>query len=258
MKLFYSPVHDFIHKSVVVAEEVGVWADIEEVPVYPRRHGYSIAAINPLQKVPTLALNDGTVLYGSQTIAEYLDSIGRNGVHVYPPSGPKRWNALTRLARADIIFDLIVRVGHERLVAAPAAHIVKWNWPKFERSFDQMECEAAADSGFDVGHIGTLQALTYFDRQVSMTLPDPVPVNYNWRDGRPKLAAWFERAIARRSVAAHFRKPHVGDDSPEFCQAKIAEVLRVQGRDPGPAPLPLPAVDFVTPDAVPAAAAHKH
>jgi glutathione S-transferase len=261
MMLFYSPVHDFIHKSVVVAEEVGVWPEIVEVPVYPRKHGYSIAAINPLQKVPTLALDDGTILYGSQTIAEYLDSISRNGAHVYPPAGPARWNALTRLARADIIFDLIVRVGQERLAVTPGAHIVQWNWPKFVRSFDQMEQEAGGYATFDIGHIGTLQALTYFDRQMSMTLPAPAPPNYNWRDGRPKLAAWFDRIITRRSVAAHFKKPQLGpdrrgDDSPEFCQAQVAKVLHAQGRDPGP--LALPAVDFVSPETAPAEAAHKH
>ncbi|NKB43139.1 MAG: hypothetical protein GKS03_02555 [Alphaproteobacteria bacterium] len=106
MKLFYSPTHNFIHKSVVVAEEVGVWDQIEEVPVYPREHGYSIAAINPLAKVPTLALEDGTVLFGSQTVAEYLDSISANAVRVFPASGPDRWDALTRLSRADLFLIL--------------------------------------------------------------------------------------------------------------------------------------------------------
>lgn len=246
IKLFYSPVHDFIHKSVVVAEEVGVWSMIEEVPVYPRRHGYSIAAINPLQKVPTLALADGTVLYGSQTIVEYLDSVSVNGIHVYPAAGLRRWSALRRLALADIFFDVIVRIGQERLPKEPGTHIVKWNWPKLLRALDQMDIDIATADDFDIGHIGTLQALTYLERQVDMVLPSPAPKTFDWREGRPRLADWFERAIARPSVASHYKKPFAGEDSPEYCQAKIAEVLRAQGRTPGP--VTLPSVDFVAPE----------
>lgn len=245
MKLFYSPIHDFIHKSVVVAEEVGVWSQIEEVAVYPRKNGYSIAAINPLQKVPTLALSDGSVLYGSQTIVEYLDSISANGQHVYPPPGPLRWNALTRLALADICFDIVVRIGQERLPKDPGTHIVQWNWPKLIRAFDQMELDARSARGFDVGHIGTLQALTYFERQVAMVMPKPAPESYDWRGGRPALTTWFAEVVKRPSVANHYKKTFVGDDSAEFCQAKISEVLSAQGRDPGRRPLPN--VDFVAP-----------
>jgi len=258
MKLFYSPIHDFIHKSVVVAEEVGVWDQIEAVPVYPRTHGYSIAAINPLAKVPTLVLEDGVVLFGSQVIAEYLDSISANGVRVYPPAGPKRWNALTRLALADIFFDLVVRIIHEHLIDTPGEHIVQWTWPKLMRGLDRMEHDAVSAEGFDIGHIGTLQALTYFDRQVAVTLPSPAPATFDWREGRPGLTAWFEKAIVRRSVAAHFKQPYVGDDSPEFCQRKVAEVLRVQGRAADPATAELPLVDFVVPATASADRSSRH
>ena len=65
MKLFYSPFHTFIHKVLVTIHEVGLWDDVTFVPTYPffNRNGeaqgdrYSIAAINPLGKVPTPCLN---------------------------------------------------------------------------------------------------------------------------------------------------------------------------------------------------------
>ena len=68
MKLFYSPFHTFIHKALVTIHEAGLWDAVEFVPTYPfqNRDGevqddkYSIAALNPLDKVPTLALDDGT------------------------------------------------------------------------------------------------------------------------------------------------------------------------------------------------------
>jgi glutathione S-transferase len=82
MKLFYSPFHTFIHKVLVTIHEAGLWDAVEFVPTYPfqNRDGevqddnYSIAALNPLDKVPTLALEDGTVIYGSQAIVECVDA----------------------------------------------------------------------------------------------------------------------------------------------------------------------------------------
>ena len=244
MKLFYSPVHSFIHKSVVVAQDVGVWDQIEPVAVYPREAGYSIASINPLSKVPTLALEDGTILMGSQTIAEYLDSISANGVHVYPPPGPARWDALARLALADIFFDVTVRMTQERLLDVPGQHVIQWNWPKLMRSLDRMNADAKTLDAFDIGCIGTLQALTYFERQCAMDWPPPAVKDYDWRDGRPNLSAWFEDAIQRPSVANHYNTPFGGDDSAAFCQKKVIEVLRAQGKDPGTA---ITDVDFTAP-----------
>ena len=71
MKLFYSPFHTFIHKVLVTAHEAGLWDEITFVPTYPfkkrdgedQRDAYYIAALNPLDKVPTLALDSGQVVY---------------------------------------------------------------------------------------------------------------------------------------------------------------------------------------------------
>jgi glutathione S-transferase len=78
VKLFYSPFHSFIHKVLVTAYEAGLWEQITFVPTYPfkNRDGvdqgdrYTIAKLNPLDKVPTLVEGDGQVIYGSQALAE--------------------------------------------------------------------------------------------------------------------------------------------------------------------------------------------
>lgn len=80
VKLFYSPFHTFIHKVLVTIHEAGLWNDVTFVPTYPfkNRQGedqgdaYSIAALNPLNKVPTLALDSGQVVYGSQVLLNAL------------------------------------------------------------------------------------------------------------------------------------------------------------------------------------------
>lgn len=231
IKLFYSPIHGFIHKVLVVAHETGLWDRLEFVPIFPMRDGFSIAAINPLHKVPTLALADGTVLYGSQTVVEYLDLLSRKN-KLYPKLGPARWDALRRLALADTMFEVTVNVALELNEKPMRPSVFAWFWPKIQRGLDQMETDAGKAKGFDIGHASTLHALSYLDRQLGKGLPAPVPAGYDWRTGRPKLKAWWNRAIQRPSVKAHFQKEYTGDQSAAFAQQKVIEVLRAQGRPP--------------------------
>ena len=73
-----------------------------------------------------------------------------------------------------------------------------------------------------------------------------IPEDWDWRDGRPNLHKWFSEAIKRPSVTSHFNKEYVGDDTAEFCQKKIAEVLKFQGRS-APEKFTSHSVDFVPP-----------
>lgn len=229
MKLFYSPIHGFIHKALVAAHEAGVWDKIQFVPIYPMRDGYSIAAINPLHKVPTLALNDGTVLYSSQTVVEYLDSLSKKK-KLYPKSGPARWDALRRLSLADTMFEVTVNMALEKGEVPMRPSVFSWYWPKVERALDQMEVDAAKLKGFDIGQAATLHALSYLDRQLGKGLKPPVPEGYDWRAGRPKLTAWWTSALKRPSVTSHFNKDYTGPDTAEFAAEQVAEVLRAQGK----------------------------
>ncbi len=248
MKLFYSPIHGFIHKVLVVAHESGIWDKIEFVPVYPVQHGYSIAAINPLHKVPTLALDDGTVFYGSQLIAEYLDSLAKSGPRLYPVDGPNRWDALRRLALADTLFEITVVMALESLEKPPRRTVFEWNWAKVERALVQMEVDAQGGfDKFDIGQVASLHALSYLDRQTTRGLPAPVPIGYDWRVNRPELHCWWKNTVKRPSVVAHFNKDYEGEDSAEFCQEKLGEVLTSQGKLAPDIPQPLP-VDFVPPE----------
>jgi glutathione S-transferase len=231
LKLFYSPIHGFIHKVLVVAHEAGLWDRLDFVPIFPMRDGFSIAAINPLHKVPTLALPDGTVLYGSQTVVEYFDSLSKKN-KLYPKAGPARWDALRRLALADTMFEITVNVALELNEKPMRTSVFAWFWPKIQRGLDHMEDDAGRTKGFDIGHASSLHALSYLDRQLGKGLPAPIPKGYDWRTGRPKLTAWWNKAIRRPSVKAHFNKDYTGDQSEAFAQQKIVEVLRAQGKPP--------------------------
>ncbi|MGY8962401.1 MAG: glutathione S-transferase family protein [Rhodospirillales bacterium] len=229
MKLFYTPIHIFAHKTLITAHEVGVWDRIEPVAVYPFRAGYDITVLNPLNKVPTLTLDDGGALYGSQAIVEYLDSLAPGGRSLYPALGPARWDALRRLALADIMFEATTQLTTDDDYSdAPRTKFINWLWPKVKRCVATMNADAATEHTFDIGDAAAIHALTYLDVCVPKYVPDPVPRDYNWRVGNASLEAWFDVAVQRSSVQFHFQQEYDGDDSAENCAAKVQEVLALR------------------------------
>ncbi|GEQ98490.1 glutathione S-transferase [Iodidimonas gelatinilytica] len=246
MKLFYSPFHSFIHKALVVSHEAGLQDKISLVPTFPFRNRdgedvsgqYSLAPINPLDKVPTLALADGQVIFGSQAICEYLDSQRVSGAPLFPSitlnNGKTRMEAITRLALADIMFEQTVQMVMEGWYPEKEQHlkIFQWIWPKIERGLDHLENDAKKGwDRFDIGHVSMLQMISYTDfRNKFYGDADPVNPGYNWRKDRPALSAWFDEATQRDSVKWFWNKDFEADESPEFFKKSINEVLSSQGR----------------------------
>lgn len=240
MRLFYSPFHTFIHKVLVATHETGFWDEMVFVGTYPfkNRDGedqgdrYSIAAINPLDKVPTLALDNGQVVYGSQAIVECLDDMSKSGRHLYPRDDTNRWQAVTRLALADTIFENTVVMVMEGWQPQEQQRlpVFEWIWPKIIHGMDQFEryCERGFDD-FDIGQAAMLHAISYLDfRARFYDAKDPLYPDFDCFDGRPALKAWWDETIRRPSVTCHYNKDFTGDDSAEFCQRNVQAVLDLQ------------------------------
>jgi glutathione S-transferase len=113
MQLYYSATSPYVRKVRVVAIEKGLDGDIELIEAMPWPDPSLIATQNPLGKVPALVLDDGTALYDSPVICEYLDTLGE-GNRLLPPVGPARWRSLRIQALADGIMDAAVSIVLER------------------------------------------------------------------------------------------------------------------------------------------------
>lgn len=238
MKLFYSPFHSFVHKVLVTAHECGHWDDIDFVPTFPFKNldgedqgdSYSIALLNPLDKVPTLATDTGQIIYGSQAVCEYLDANSK-ARKMYPAPGPSRWDATTRLALGDTIFETTVQ-----MVAEQWQEPEQWNmrvfeslWPKYIRALDGLEQKVAGWTDFDIGHASLLHAISYLGfRAEFYEAKDPIHPDFRWREGRPALSDWFDEAITRPSVQSHYNKDYEGDTSAERCQQAVQDILALQ------------------------------
>ena len=102
MKLAYSPNSPYVRKCVASAIKRGIDGRMELWTIGTTAP--ELAALNPLSKVPTLVLDDGTALYDSPVICEVLDSVG-DAPRLFPAPGPARWKALTQMALGDGILD---------------------------------------------------------------------------------------------------------------------------------------------------------
>ena len=197
MKLFYAPPSPYVRKSLVFAHELGLRERIELVPAaaHPVNRDRNVVAHNPLGKIPTLITDEGTAIYDSNVICEYLNEIG-NG-NLIPPRGAARWTALTEHALADGILDAAVLVRYETVLRPEALRWNDWITGQMEKVTSGLDLFERRASGFgervDIGTIAVGCALGYLDfRYASLA----------WREKRPNAAAWFERFAARPSMAA--------------------------------------------------------
>ena len=190
MKLHYSPFSPYVRKVLAVAIASGVEGQITRVDTNPAASPPDLLRNNPLSKVPCLVTADGLALFDSPVICEYLDSIG--GGALFPPAGPARWRALKQQALGDGIMDaaFLRRMEQGRPQEAARDAVMARHAAAIERALDALESEPPADH-LDIGTISVACAVGYLDLRFAVDA---------WRNGRPRLAQWFEKMQDRPEI----------------------------------------------------------
>lgn len=193
MKLRYSPTSPYVRKVMILAIERGLRDQIEIIPADFSIVDPAFLADNPLRKVPTLILDDGSSVFDSPVVCEYLDSLP-GGRHLFPADGPARWTALTRQALADGITDAGVLalldarrpdgerspswIERQRAVALRGLRALDHDVPTFP-------------ADIDIGTVAVIAAVGFIDWRLA---------DLGWRPQAPALADWFDAIQARPSV----------------------------------------------------------
>lgn len=199
MTLHWSPRSPYVRKVMIAAHEMGLQDRITIVRTVaggttPHR---DLMKVNPVGKIPTLELEDGTAVYDSPVIIEYLDTL-HTGPRLYPTAWPERLTALRRHALGQGMLDNALPLlgeGFRPPEKQSEPHKELWR-AKLVACVDalEQEAEALASSGFTVGHLAIGVALGYLDFRFDAM---------GWRNGHPRLAAWHATFNARPSVAAN-------------------------------------------------------
>ena len=185
MKLYSHPVSPFARKARIIAHELDIKLDVIDVQA---RNDESLRRLNPLKQIPILVLDDGSSLFDSPVICEYLNHSGGGkffpGMNIFRHTSG-RWKALGLQALGDGIADAAVTMRYELTE------------PEERRNQDRMaRCKATIAAGIDalervnfakdptIGEIAVACALGYID----FRLPD-----LDWKDSHPKLSAWYAR-----------------------------------------------------------------
>lgn len=216
MKLHWSPRSPFVRKVMIVLHETGLADRVELV-----RTNVALAAPtpptllpdNPLGKIPTLVLDDGTTLFDSRVICEYLDTL-HAGPKLFPADVSQRIAQLRLCAFGDGITDILLMWRNERLRpdVAQSQPIMSSYEKKIRTSFAQLErdIKKIAAMPFGIGHVALVCALGQMDFRFGDT---------RWREAHTQLVAWYEEMRNRPSVKA----TEVHDDAPPVPIREISD-----------------------------------
>ena len=159
----------------------------------------SLRAQNPLGKLPCLLLADGTALYDSRVIIEFLqDEAGTD--RLVPKGGLVRYTTLTRATLADGITDAALLMVYEGRFRDPAMHSQRWlahQRGKIMRALAVLESGPPDPRRTDVAAIALSCALAYLDWR------KPV----EWRPAHPRLAQWLADFAAAEPAFDATRAP---------------------------------------------------
>ncbi len=198
MKLYYTPTSPFVRKVLVTAHELGLADRIETTLLRPSptQTDPTLSRENPLSKIPALVLDDGTALYDSVVICEYLDHVAGGG-RLLPPPSTARWDALRTQALADGILDASILVFYERLHRPQELHWSSWlegQTQKALQGLDALDRQAPRFTDApDLGQVAAACAIGWLEFRAPFG---------DLRAGREALFAWYDRFAARPSMKA--------------------------------------------------------
>jgi glutathione S-transferase len=197
MKLLASPASPYTRKVRIVLAEKKIECDTEVVDVQPVEN--PVNAHNPLGKIPALVLDDGTALYDSRVIVEFLD--GKSPFSRLIPDdlrdrvAVRRWEAL-----ADGVLDAGLLVRYESL---REAHEQSRSWT--DKQLARMK-RGLAQMTSDLGERPWCHGERYSLADIAVGcclgwLNFRKPGGIDWHAEYPALARHYEKLMARPPFA---------------------------------------------------------
>jgi glutathione S-transferase len=196
LKLIASKTSPFARKvRIALAEKKVEYQMVESSAWEP---GNPVHAYNPLGKLPVLILDDGTHLYDSRVIVEYVDLVSPVSRLIPEPArqriAVKKWEAL-----ADGVCDAAATIVIER---RRPTNLQSEEWiDRQRRKIDEGIAELARELGDRAWCYGESCSLADIATGCALGYLDLRHAELDWRDRHPNLARLAERLGKRASFA---------------------------------------------------------
>jgi glutathione S-transferase len=190
MILRSSPASPFARKCNIAANLLGLSDQLEIVNADTNDGADPLRKQNPVGKIPVLVLDDGSTLFDSRVILEYLDHLAGGG-KIVPREPMARFAALRLQALADGMTDAQILLIYEGRWRPPEHHVQKWTdyqADKIKRGLAVLEADLPPLD--PLPHVGQI-ALACFLGHRDLRFPG------SWRGSHPKLAGWLDRFAAQ-------------------------------------------------------------
>lgn len=183
---------------MIVLHETGLLDQVRcerSVVAYAARANAEVLADNPLGKIPALVLDDGTCLFDSPVICEYLDQ-RHSGPRLLPDIGHDRFRHLRWQALGDGMMDIMILWRNEQMRPGGQHPVIAAGFDsKLRASLALLDRESGelSATAFGLGHVAVACTIGQLDFRFA---------DCNWRQAYPALAAWYEQIEQRASVKA--------------------------------------------------------
>jgi len=178
-------------------DALGLGDRVTVAPADPLDENDTLRQQNPLGKMPCLILADGSTIYDSGIIIEYLQDIACSD-RLLPFRGPERYRALTLSRLADGIMDASILVVYETRFRPDLPHSPRWlshQRDKIRRGLAAFEASPPDPNKTAVVSIGLSCALGYLAWRKQI----------EWRPTYPALVDWLNRFSTHEPAFEHTR-----------------------------------------------------
>ncbi|OLP58523.1 glutathione S-transferase [Xaviernesmea oryzae] len=185
MYLLYSPASPFSNKVRMAAHYLGL--PVEHRLTDTSANPPDLIDSNPLGKIPTLVLDDGSSVHDSRVIMHFLDRETDGGL--YPRRHDKRLKADMLEALCDGICDSLLAIVYEKRFHPPEKVHQPWidrQWEKVIRALDLLNADLPKpDAKLHGGHFALAATLRYLDLRFEG----------QWQGERRKLVKWPKKFV---------------------------------------------------------------
>lgn len=191
MRLFYSAGSPYA-RMVRIALRTHAIPGVVEQEATLRDPASVLLPLNPVGRVPTLLLDDGTVLSETLLILAHLDTL-----HAGPRLTPATASGLGELGQAMGLLEGIAVWNRElrRPLEERSPGVLALEQTRANRVADALEAQPPSNA---TAALALACALGYCERRHTV---------WPWRAGRPALAAWYDATVQAAPFQATLPPP---------------------------------------------------